>query len=194
MNIFCNYKNFLDRKLLRMKHREQLAAVQNIVNIGDKKKQKKLLDELLVVRTAKGVIERSGYQPKDPFPEKDEKLRDAVSNVVENTAFFCEFVLRFPTKFYRLKKSQEWNELVRWGYEFTSAMNVYDTAEKKLLNLAAQQLSLIPRDENFHNPYDKKVQKEEIEREEAREKRKLEKQKEKKQRKERKPSLSKNEL
>lgn len=56
------------------------------------------------------------------------------------------------------------------------------------------------RDENFHNPYDKKVQKEEIEREavrkmeEAREKRKLEKQKEKKQRKERKPSLSKNEL
>lgn len=47
MNIFCNYKNFLDRKLLRMKHREQLAAVQNIVNIGDKKKQKKLLDELL---------------------------------------------------------------------------------------------------------------------------------------------------
>uniref|UniRef100_A0A0N5A902 PUB domain-containing protein n=1 Tax=Syphacia muris TaxID=451379 RepID=A0A0N5A902_9BILA len=210
-------KSSLDKKLLKVKHREQLSAVQNVMAVESKKKQKKLLTDLLanmlkVVKAAKVTIESAGFKPTDPFPEKNIKLRDAVANVVENTAFFCEFVLRFPDfigKLYelsfiirfKLKGNKELSSLTHWGYEFSSSAKLFDEAEERLLSLAAQQLNIIPREENFRNPYDKKIQKEEIEREavrkmeEVREKRRADKEKERKnKKKERKPSLSKAEL
>lgn len=47
---------------------------------------------------AKNIIEKANFNPNDTFPsEEQDNLRDAIGNIVENTAFYSNLVLYFPT-------------------------------------------------------------------------------------------------
>ncbi|VDK36707.1 unnamed protein product [Gongylonema pulchrum] len=122
------------------------------------------------MNNAKKVIEKAQFNPNDTFPnEKNSDLRDAIGNVVENTVFYCNLALHFPSVVVqRYKKDLEWQFLFNWAYNFATVARLHDDAAEKLLDLAGQQLEIIPRREDFRNPYDKKVIKEELEREAVR--------------------------
>uniref|UniRef100_A0A1I7VU31 Coiled-coil domain-containing protein n=1 Tax=Loa loa TaxID=7209 RepID=A0A1I7VU31_LOALO len=193
------------RTLFSVKRREHLNAVKSLMAM-DEKKQEKLLLELVfniikVMGNAKNIVEKANFKPNDTFPsEEQSSLRDAIGNIVENTAFYSNLVLYFPTILLdRYKKDIDWQLLFAWAYKFTTTSRLHDDAAEKLLDLVGQQLEIIPRRDDFHNPYDRKAIKEELQREalrkmeealrEKQEQKKLDRKKKKK-----KPSLSRNEL
>ncbi|VDO68546.1 unnamed protein product [Onchocerca flexuosa] len=79
-----------------------MSAVKNLMTM-DEKKRGKLLLELVsniikVMGDAKNVIEKANFNPNDTFPTEDKSsLRNAIGNIVENTAFYSNLVLYFPT-------------------------------------------------------------------------------------------------
>ncbi|CAG9540266.1 unnamed protein product [Cercopithifilaria johnstoni] len=194
------------RTLFSVKHREYLDAVKRLTAM-DEKKQMKLLLELVsniikVMGNARNIIEKANFNPNDTFPsEEQSSLRDAIGNIVENTAFYSNLILYFPTVLLdRYKKDTDWQSLFVWAYKFTTASRLHDDVAEKLLDLVGQQLEIIPRRDDFHNPYDKKAIKEKLQRESIQkmEKALREKQEQKKldrkKKKIKKPSITKTEL
>uniref|UniRef100_A0A915PP53 Uncharacterized protein n=1 Tax=Setaria digitata TaxID=48799 RepID=A0A915PP53_9BILA len=193
------------RTLFSVKRREHMNAVKSLMAM-DEKKRKELLLELVfkiikVVRNAKDMIEGANFNPNDTFPNEEQStLRDAIGNIIENTAFYSNLILYFPTVLLEsYKKDIEWQLLFAWAYKFTTALRLHDDVAEKLLDLAGQQLDIIPKRDDFHNPYDKKAIKEELQWESLRrmeealrekeEQKKLDRKKKKKR-----PSLSRAEL
>ncbi|VDK65078.1 unnamed protein product [Onchocerca ochengi] len=194
------------RTLFSVKHREYLSAVKNLMTM-DEKKRGRLLLELVsniikVMGNAKNIIEKANFNPNDTFPTEDQSsLRDAIGNIVENTVFYSNLILYFPTVLLdKYKKDIDWQLLFAWAYKFTIASRLHDDVADKLLDLAGQQLEIIPRRDDFRNPYDKKAIKEELQREsmrkieEALRKKQEQKKLDRKKKKTKKPSLSRTEL
>ncbi|KHN74740.1 Coiled-coil domain-containing protein [Toxocara canis] len=141
----------LYRNALKLKRREQLNAVKTILAIDNAKKRKVLVLDLVsgmqkVIDEAKQLIEKANYNAGDAFPFANTQLKEAIGNVVENTAFFCEFALRFPSiigkKYlndYKLRST------IDWAYKFSEAADLYDEVAQKLLNLCGQELNVITR-------------------------------------------------
>lgn len=47
---------------------------------------------------AKNIIEKANFNPNDTFPDEQQSiLRNAIGNIVENTAFYSNLALHFPT-------------------------------------------------------------------------------------------------
>ncbi|KAK6102590.1 ERK and JNK pathways inhibitor family protein [Brugia pahangi] len=194
------------RTLFSVKRREHLNAVKSLMALDEKKREKLLLELVLniikVMGNAKIVIEKANFNPNDTFPsEEQSSLRDAIGNIVENTAFYSNLVLYFPTVLLdRYKKDIDWQLLFAWAYKFTITSRLHDDVAEKLLDLAGQQLEIIPRRDDFHNPYDRKAIKEELQleslrkMEEAIRKKQEQKKLDRKKKKTKKPSLSRTEL
>ncbi|VDN02797.1 unnamed protein product [Thelazia callipaeda] len=193
------------RSLFSVKHREQLNAVKSLLAM--KSKREKFLLELVhsiikVIVNGKRIIEKAEFSPNDTFPTEGKKdLRDAIGNVVENTVFYSTLLLHFPTVLLStFKKDTDWQLVFAWAYKFTLAVRLHDDAADKLLDLAGQQLDIIPKRNDFYNPYDKKAIKDQMERkalqkmEEALHKKREQKKVERKKIKIKKPSLSRIEL
>uniref|UniRef100_A0A0R3RFA9 Coiled-coil domain-containing protein 134 n=1 Tax=Elaeophora elaphi TaxID=1147741 RepID=A0A0R3RFA9_9BILA len=192
--------------LFSVKHREYLSAVKSLMAM-DEKKQVKLLLELVsnivkVMGDAKNIIEKANFNPNDTFPSDEQSsLRDAIGNIVENTAFYSNLALYFPTVLLdRYKKDTDWQLLFAWAYKFTITSRLYDDVAEKLLDLVGQHLEIIPRRDDFYNPYDRKAIKEELQREslrkmeEALRKKQEQKKLDRKKKKAKKPSLTRTEL
>lgn len=110
-----------------------------------------------VIQESRAQIEASGFIPGvSQFPT-DEKARDALSNILENTALFSEILLRFPDiSTTVLKLNNHWNVLLKWSIIFCNeAHNLLDQPTLKLLDLASQELNHTQRDPNYVNPYRK---------------------------------------
>ncbi|EJW72337.1 hypothetical protein WUBG_16755 [Wuchereria bancrofti] len=77
---------------------------------------------------AKIVIEKANFNPNDTFPSEEQgSLRDAIGNIVENTAFYSNLVLYFPTVLLdRYKKDIDWQVLFAWAYKFTVTSRLHD--------------------------------------------------------------------
>lgn len=197
--------SYRDKTLFKVKHREQLNAVKSLMSM-DEKKREKLVTELMlsivkVVNHAKGVIEKAHFTPNDTFPsETKSDLRDAIANVVENTAFYSNLALHFSSIVLdSYKKDLEWQFQFGWAYNFTRIARLHDDAADKLLDLAGQQLNIIPQRDDFYNPYDSKAIKEVVEREAIRKmeealRKKQEEKKLERKKKKNKPSLSRSDL
>ncbi|XP_056869865.1 coiled-coil domain-containing protein 134-like isoform X2 [Takifugu flavidus] len=64
-------------------------------------------------------------QPDDLFP-MDDKIKEAYSHVVENTAFFGDVALRFPRIVHHyFDRNSEWGGLLRWGLHFCNQTGVF---------------------------------------------------------------------
>ncbi|XP_051690002.1 coiled-coil domain-containing protein 134 isoform X2 [Oryctolagus cuniculus] len=119
------------KKMLEVKRREQLLALKNLAQLNDVHQQYKILDVMLkglfkVLEDSRTVLVAADVLPDGPFPQ-DEKLKDAFSHVVENTAFFGDVVLRFPKIVHHyFDHNSNWNLLIRWGISFCNQTGVFD--------------------------------------------------------------------
>ncbi|CAN8006512.1 unnamed protein product [Ixodes hexagonus] len=146
------------RKLFKLRRRERLEAVKSILKLENVEKQAKLVNIVLgkiaeVLTASKVKLENSDYIPGGMFPQEEE-ARDALSQVLENTAFFGEIVLRLPDISHAVLGENKASALmVHWAIGFANSTGFYDDTTTELVNLVAQELGLIDRDPNYHNPY-----------------------------------------
>ncbi|KAF0883143.1 MEI1 protein, partial [Crocuta crocuta] len=147
------------KKMFMVKRREQLLALKNLAQLNDVHQQYKILDVMLkglfkVLEDSRTVLIAADVLPDGPFPQ-DEKLKDAFSQVVENTAFFGDVVLRFPRIVHHyFDHNSNWNLLIRWGISFCNQSGVFDQGpHSPILSLMAQELGISEKDSDFQNPF-----------------------------------------
>jgi hypothetical protein len=113
-----------------------------------------VIDKMSVVLPpARVVLESSGYVPGTDFPTKPE-VKEALSNILENTVLYGELLLRLPDIVHSIMKDKnELQQLMNWSIMFTSETNLLDMAAAKLIHLTTQELNLTERDPDYVNPY-----------------------------------------
>lgn len=176
----------LYKKLLKRQRAEQLAAIKTFQKLKNYEKQYQMITLMAekvftVIQDSRAIIEASPFIPGvSEFPLED-KIRDALSNIIENTALFSEIILRFPDiSVSVLKTNNNWDVLLQWGISYCYQVKyLLDNSTLKVLSLVSQELNHVPRDPHYVNPY-RKAQKEEEEREEEQKKVKKKKKKLKK--------------
>jgi len=146
--------------LFKFKRKEQKEAVQRIMSLKTQEKQRNLLAVVIakiieVLGESRIKLESSGYLPGTvEFPE-EESTRESLSRIMENTAFVSDLILYIPDLTKPFLKNNEWNTMLRWSLGFCRQIPFLDTASKKLFHLAAQELKIVEREENYVNPYAK---------------------------------------
>ncbi|KAI1718689.1 ERK and JNK pathway, inhibitor domain-containing protein [Ditylenchus destructor] len=201
--------NKIYEELLQLRRAEQSQAVISIERIDDRKRRETIVKELItkmksVLAESRLLIsQNSDFDPSSHKLPEDNNLKDAVSKVIENVAFLAEITVHFPAIVSNkvLSKDADLKPLLKWAYDFAIAFNAYDESTQKMVNAAAQELSLIPREPDYINTYEKRARlKEEIEREaserlrKAQELKKSQKASDLKEKKKKGPGLSKSEL
>jgi len=138
----------------RAQHKEAVNTIKNL-NHEQQAKMINIVAEnaFKVLGSSQAKLRDGGYIPGMEFPE-DQTLLEALSQTLENTAFFSEIVLHFPsiTK-KKLRENKSWELLLTWGIFFTSESKFLDKNTKKLIHLVTQELDLAERDPDFVNPY-----------------------------------------
>lgn len=110
-----------------------------------------------VIQENRATIEASPYIPGvSDFP-LDNQIKEALSNILENTALFSEIILRFPDIAVSiLKINNNWDVILQWGIAFCHQVKyLLDKNTIKLLHLVSQELNHVERDPNYVNPYKK---------------------------------------
>uniref|UniRef100_A0A672TRK6 Coiled-coil domain containing 134 n=1 Tax=Strigops habroptila TaxID=2489341 RepID=A0A672TRK6_STRHB len=119
------------KKLFEVKRKDQMNALKNLIELNDINQQYKIIDIMLkglfkVLEDSRAVLIAADVPPDGPFPQ-DEKIKDAYSHVVENTAFFGDVVLRFPKIVHHyFDRNSNWNSLIRWGIGFCNLTGVFE--------------------------------------------------------------------
>uniref|UniRef100_A0A3Q3AQ28 Coiled-coil domain containing 134 n=1 Tax=Kryptolebias marmoratus TaxID=37003 RepID=A0A3Q3AQ28_KRYMA len=118
------------KRLFETKRKDQLNALKNLVELNDINQQYKIIDIMLkglfkVLEDSRQVLVTANMQPNDPFP-MDDKIKEAYSHVVENTAFFGDVALRFPRIVHHYyDRNSDWSGLLRWGLNFCNQTGVF---------------------------------------------------------------------
>nr|XP_034983591.1 coiled-coil domain-containing protein 134 isoform X2 [Zootoca vivipara] len=147
------------KKLFEVKRKDQMNALKNLIELNDVNQQYKIIDIMLkglfkVLEDSRAVLIAADVPPDGPFPQ-DEKLKDAYSHVVENTAFFGDVVLRFPKIVHHyFDRNSNWNNLIRWGIGFCNQTGVFDQGpHSQVLGLMAQELGISEKSPEYRNPF-----------------------------------------
>lgn len=151
---------YTDIKLFKLRRAEQLEAIKSFKKITKYEKQYSLLTLMAekvftTIQSSRATIEASAYIPGvSPFPE-EEPIREALSNILENTALFSEAILRFPDIAVSvLKTNNNWDVLLQWSIAFCNQVKyLLDKSTIKLLHLVSQELNHIEREPIYVNPY-----------------------------------------
>lgn len=152
-------------KLFKRRRAEQLEAIKSFKKITKYEKQYSMIvlmaeKVFTTIQNSRAEIEASSFIPGiSPFPQED-SIKDALSNILENTALFSEMILRFPDIAVAvLKTNNNWDVLLQWGIAFSNQVNyLLDKNTLKLFNLVSQELKHVERSPNYVNPY-RKVEK-----------------------------------
>jgi hypothetical protein len=138
--------------------KQQTSAVKGLYGLADNKQLKALIGGVVgkiitVLEDSKKVIEAAEFKPNfDVFPTED-PLRVAVAKIVENTAFYFELTIFLPDFMdYFTHKDPEVKPLIKWCYEFSVRMDLYDAATDDIVEHGAQELLVIPRPTGYFNP------------------------------------------
>ncbi|XP_066287080.1 coiled-coil domain-containing protein 134-like [Branchiostoma lanceolatum] len=149
------YKRLFAHK--RMDHKD---AVSTIVAMEGYAKQYKMINILLdnifkVIPDAQTSLQQAGYYP-GPFPENTD-IKDALSRLLENVAFFGDILLRFPDMTHDvLKKHKEWGVIIEAAVVFCNQTQLYsEGVSQEQLMLVSQELGLKEKDPNYVNPFSK---------------------------------------
>ncbi|XP_036409351.1 coiled-coil domain-containing protein 134-like [Megalops cyprinoides] len=147
------------KRLFETKRKDQLNALKNLVELNDINQQYKIIDIMLkglfkVLEDSRAVLTAANLQPDDPFP-LDDKIKEAYSHVVENTAFFGDVALRFPRIVHHYyDRNADWGGLLRWGLRFCNQTGVFaGGAHQHVLTLMSQELGITEKSPDFINPY-----------------------------------------
>ncbi|XP_028935257.1 coiled-coil domain-containing protein 134 isoform X2 [Ornithorhynchus anatinus] len=147
------------KKLFEVKRKDQLNALKNLIELNDVNQQYKIIDIMLkglfkVLEDSRAILLAADVPPDGPLPQ-DEKLKDAFSHVVENTAFFGDVVLRFPKVVHHyFDRNSNWNSLIRWGISFCNQTGIFDQGpHSQVLGLMAQELGISEKSPDYRNPF-----------------------------------------
>ncbi|XP_062873411.1 coiled-coil domain-containing protein 134 [Trichomycterus rosablanca] len=147
------------KRLFEVKRKDQLNALRNLVDLKDVNQQYKIIDIMLkglfkVLEESRAVLKAANLRPEDPFPQ-DDKIKEAYSHVLENTAFFGDVALRFPRIVHHYYDGNaEWAETLRWGLSFCNQSGVFTGAtHQHVLTLMSQELGITDKSPDFINPY-----------------------------------------
>ncbi|KAM5148622.1 coiled-coil domain-containing protein 134 [Mantella aurantiaca] len=147
------------KKLFEVKRKDQINALNNLIELNDVNQQYKIIDIMLkglfkVLEDSRTILIAAGIQPDGPFPE-DEKIKDAYSHTVENSAFFGDVVLRFPKIVHHyFDRNSNWNNLIRWGIGFCNLSGIFnDGPHSQLLDLMSQELGISEKSPDYRNPF-----------------------------------------
>ncbi|XP_028843114.1 coiled-coil domain-containing protein 134 [Denticeps clupeoides] len=147
------------KRLFETKRKDQLNALKNLVELNDINQQYKIIDIMLkglfkVLEDSRAVLLAANMQPDDPFP-MDDKIKEAYSHVVENTAFFGDVALRFPRIVHHYyDRNGDWGGLLRWGLQFCNQTGIFTGgAHQHVLTLMSQELGITEKSPDFINPY-----------------------------------------
>ncbi|XP_069825032.1 coiled-coil domain-containing protein 134 [Dendropsophus ebraccatus] len=147
------------KKLFEVKRKDQINALNNLIELNDVNQQYKIIDIMLkglfkVLEDSRAVLIAAGVQPDGPFPV-DEKIKDAYSHTVENSAFFGDVVLRFPKIVHHyFDRNSNWNNLIRWGIGFCNLSGIFDDGpHSQLLGLMSQELGISEKSPDYRNPF-----------------------------------------
>lgn len=112
-----------------------------------------------VIESSRVLLEASDYIPGNSAFPSDETIRDALSNILENSALFGEIVLRFPEISQSvLNTNNDWSILYQWSIGFCNlTQNLLDKSTITLIRLVSQELNYIERDVHYRNPYRKNI-------------------------------------
>uniref|UniRef100_A0A3B5MJN0 Uncharacterized protein n=1 Tax=Xiphophorus couchianus TaxID=32473 RepID=A0A3B5MJN0_9TELE len=118
------------------------------------KSQCTLVVNLQVLEDSRQILVAANMQPDAPFP-LDDKIKEAYSHVVENTAFFGDVALRFPRIVHHYyDRNADWGGLLRWGLNFCNQTGVFTGgAHQHVLTLMSQELGITEKSPDFINPY-----------------------------------------
>ncbi|XP_072348134.1 coiled-coil domain-containing protein 134-like isoform X1 [Scyliorhinus torazame] len=148
------------RKLFETKRKDQMHALKNMIELNDINQQYKIIDIMLkglfkVLEDSKTILTGADVQGDGPLPH-DEKLKDAYSHIVENTAFFGDVTLRFPKIVHHyFDRNSNWNHLIRWGISFCNQTGVFSGGpHTQLLSLMAQELGISEKSPDYKNPFE----------------------------------------
>uniref|UniRef100_M3ZLI5 Coiled-coil domain containing 134 n=1 Tax=Xiphophorus maculatus TaxID=8083 RepID=M3ZLI5_XIPMA len=133
------------KRLFETKRKDQLNALKNLVELNDINQQYKIIDIMLkglfkVLEDSRQILVAANMQPDAPFP-LDDKIKEAYSHVVENTAFFGDVALRFPRIVHHYyDRNADWGGLLRWGLNFCNQTGVFTGgAHQHVLTLVRPQ-------------------------------------------------------
>ncbi|XP_041735523.1 coiled-coil domain-containing protein 134-like isoform X2 [Coregonus clupeaformis] len=147
------------KRLFETKRKDQLNALKNLVELNDINQQYKIIDIMLkglfkVLEDSRAILIAANMKADDPFPI-DDKIKEAYSHVVENTAFFGDVALRFPRIVHHYyDRNPDWGGLLRWGLRFCNLTGVFTGgAHQHVLSLMSQELGIIEKSPDFTNPY-----------------------------------------
>ncbi|XP_064481183.1 coiled-coil domain-containing protein 134-like isoform X2 [Ornithodoros turicata] len=149
------------RKVFKLRQVDRLEAVKTILKLNDVEKQSRLVSAVVqkineVLIKSKLMLERSDYIPGASFP-RDEAVRDALSQVLENTAFMGEILLRLPDITHGVLGLDRSSALtIYWAIGFANSTGIYDAKTTKLCHLMAQELGIIEKQADYFNPYSAK--------------------------------------
>ena len=148
------------RILFKEKRRQQISAVKTLQSFGKYEQKYSMISNIFgklfeVEEKAKQSIEDSEYVLGADLP-KEEAVLEALSQIVENCAFFGDIVLRLPDISHRvLRDNHKYESLYKWCISFSMATDLCDKNTQKMFDLLAQELELIPKNESYVNPYKK---------------------------------------
>lgn len=158
------------RRLFRHKRAEHLEAAKKIVSMNSPVKQRDVLKSLFsklfsVMVQAKVHLMEASFTPGDPFPTENH-LKEALSTVLESTAFLGDIVLRLPDIAHELLDgNDDWKMLTQWAIDFTNDTRIFIEKDRRLISMMAQELGVIEKDPDFINPYKKETRVPEFDRE-----------------------------
>ncbi|KAK4317007.1 hypothetical protein Pmani_011908 [Petrolisthes manimaculis] len=148
----------LFQSLFKERRTEHKSAIRTMLELGSPVKQQKMASVIAakifeVLGKKQVVLREAGYLPGMDFPD-DENVRDALSQTLDNTAFFGEILLHLPDITHEiLRQNRPWQLLLTWGVFFATQSKFLDNATAKFIYLVSQELGLTERDPNYTNPY-----------------------------------------
>ncbi|KAI5744671.1 hypothetical protein M8J76_004306 [Diaphorina citri] len=151
-------------RLFSQRRSEQISAIKGILKY-ELKKQEMMVNAVThkifdVLKSSRATLESAGYVPGlSQFPE-DEKTRDALSNILENTSLFGDIVLYIPDIAQPiLANHNEYEVLLKWSLMFMNQTQLLDKKTVKQMSLVSQELNITDRNPDYVNPYRKSAQK-----------------------------------
>nr|VZI14690.1 unnamed protein product [Spirometra erinaceieuropaei] len=145
--------------MYKAKREEHFAHLIKIAQLDDASIMIELVTRLIIqllelLKLHRAVLLNATLTRPDMAPAEVDAAK-AYAMVVETCPFLADLILRFPDSAREVLAPQRsrHNELIAWAFEFTRQSKFPSETDLKLLTLAEQELNLIPRPDNYVNPF-----------------------------------------
>ncbi|XP_032671635.1 coiled-coil domain-containing protein 134-like [Odontomachus brunneus] len=150
----------LFKRLFAQRRKDHIQAVHALLKMDNYERLYKMIAMLAekvveVIESSKSVIEKAAFVPNNSsFPE-DTNVKEALSNILENTALFGDIILHLPDISHRILKAQQsLNSTIHWSLNFANRTRyLLDKSTITMIHLVEQELNITERDPNYFNRY-----------------------------------------